>query len=152
MPSRCAIFATSVSADDRAEDSRGSKCRLSEEMRCFRHSPYRGADERLLRCFGHQRELSESTSRIYKPYKNFGHRRNSITLSSRLDNLHNRSSSCSSTTLTTTHQNPPSNTQTLVNNVVLSIPEGRDQADSGRMLVSPGRSSDPLIILIDFGD
>jgi hypothetical protein len=112
MPSRCAIFATSVSADDRAEDPRGSKCRLSEEMRCFRHSPYRGADERLLRCFGHQRELSESTSRIYKPYKNFGHRRNSITLSSRLDNLHNRSSSCSSTTLTTTHQNPPSNTQT----------------------------------------
>jgi hypothetical protein len=38
----------------------------------------------------------------------------------------------------------------LFNNVVLSIPEGRDQADSGRMLVSPGRSSDPLIILIDF--
>jgi hypothetical protein len=28
-------------------------------MRCFRHSPYRGADERVLRCFGHQRELSE---------------------------------------------------------------------------------------------
>jgi hypothetical protein len=122
-------------------------------MRCFRHSPVpRGEDERVLRCFGHERELSESASRIYKPYKVFGHRRNSITLSSRLDNSHTRSSSCSS--------KHPYHTQTRTQlkntydqqHVVLSVPEGRDQANSGRMLVSPGRSSDPLIVLIDFGD
>jgi hypothetical protein len=74
-------------------------------------------------------------SRIYKPYKDLGHRRNSISLSSRLDNSHTRSSSCSSKLITNTHK-PPPKTQTHINNVVLSIPEGRDQADSGRMLVS----------------
>lgn len=120
-------------------------------MRCFRHSPYRGGRvSEFCAVLAIKGNCPSRRVEYINPTRTLDIRRNSITtLSSRLDNSHNRSSSCSSKLITNTHK-PPPKTQTLFNNVVLSIPEGRDQADSGRMLVSPGRSSDPLIILIDF--
>jgi hypothetical protein len=61
VSSRCAIFATSVSAGDRAEDPRGSKMTSKRGDALFSPlSRTEGWDERVLRCFGHERELSES--------------------------------------------------------------------------------------------